>query len=37
MTFVNFKKAYDSVDQTTLIQILKESGLDNKVKAARCV
>lgn len=29
ITFVDFKKAYDRVDRTALIGILKELGLDN--------
>lgn len=33
VTFVDFKKAYDSVDRTTLLQILQEFGLDNKTRA----
>lgn len=32
-TFVDFKKAYDSVDRESLFQILKEQGLDHKTHA----
>ena len=30
VTFVDFRKAYDSLDRNTLINILRELGLDNK-------
>lgn len=32
VTFVNFKKTYNSVDQDTLTQIMKQLGLDNKTR-----
>lgn len=33
VTFVDLKKVYDSIGQTSLIQILKELGLSNKTRA----
>ncbi|KAI5714466.1 hypothetical protein M8J77_000221 [Diaphorina citri] len=33
ITFVDFKKAYDSADRSTLFNILKEFGADNKTTA----
>lgn len=30
MTFVDFKKAYDSIDRDTVIEVLKEFGVDDK-------
>lgn len=32
VTFIDFKKAYDSIDRNTLIRILKDLGLDNKTR-----
>ena len=30
MTFVDFKKAYDSIDRNTLIKVMEEFGIDDK-------